>query len=723
VPLRRYLRAFAIMKLVVVESPTKAKTLSKFLGKDFSVISSRGHVRDLPKSELGVDIEHDFEPCYQIAKGKKKVVQELKRAARGADFLFLAMDPDREGEAIAWHVAQVLHQANSKQRTANSKKRDAVSHKPLAIRRVSFHEITEEAIKEAFEHPRDIDYKLVDSQQARRVLDRLVGYKLSPLLWRKVRYGLSAGRVQSVAVRLVVEREREREMFRPSEYWRIEARLVGQEAGDIRQQAAGGRRKILDSRQRAAGGRQEFMAELDSISGKPVRSSERMSLFDGDYSVVSTLIGTKEQADELVSKLKDSKFVVAKVESRDQRRFPYPPFTTSTLQRAAVNRLGFTAKRTMRAAQRLYEAGLITYHRTDSVALSAKAVEGIRRFIRSRYGSRYLPKTAIKYKTRVRLAQEAHEAIRPTDVGLSPDGLEPSTFRVEEDERKLYELIWRRAVACQMAPAVLALTRADIKAGDCGFKANGSQIKFDGFLKVFGKAQETILPTISEGEELTLVSLEPTRHFTSPPPRYTEATLIKALEEKGIGRPSTYAPIISTIQGRGYVVKEGKQLIPEDVGIVVNDLLVAYFPNIVDLSFTARMEEEFDEIAEGKKEWVPVVREFYEPFAGDLEEAERNIEKSSVTTLAETDEKCPECGKPLVIKLGKYGRFYSCSGFPDCKFSKPCVEKIGMKCPECGQGDVIVRRSRRGKIFYGCSRYPECKWASWKDPRSRASKQ
>jgi DNA topoisomerase-1 len=661
------------MKLVVVESPTKAKTLSKFLGDGFEAVSSMGHVRDLPRSELGVDVEGNFTPQYAIVKGKNKVVQEIKKAAKKADTLFLATDPDREGEAIAWHIAQVLE-----------------DHMP-PMKRVVFHEITETAVKEAFKHPREIDLKLVDSQQGRRVLDRLVGYKLSPLLWKKVRYGLSAGRVQSVAVRLIVEREREREKFHPSEYWTIGAELRGSKDAETHG---------------------KFKAELDSISGKPLATKEKIDLFDGDYEMVSTSVGSEEKAGELVGQLQNEKFVVEKVESRDQKRNPYPPFTTSTMQRAAVNYLGFSARRTMRAAQRLYEAGLITYHRTDSTALADRALKEFRDFIGSEYGSKYLPETAIRYKTKVRLAQEAHEAIRPTKIEVRAESLE-----LRGDEKKLYELIWKRAVSCQMAPAILALTRVNIKAKDCIFKANGSQIKFDGFLRALGKAQETILPPLKEGEALDLISLDPKQHFTSPPPRYTEASLIKSLEEKGIGRPSTYAPIISTIQDRGYVSKEGKQIRPEDIGTVVNDLLVAYFPKVVDLSFTAKMEEDLDSVAKGEQDWVPMVREFYRPFADDLEEAEKNIEKSSITTLEETDEKCPDCGKPLVIKLGKYGRFYSCSGFPECKFTKPYIEKIGMRCPDCKDGEVIVKRTRRGKIFYGCSRYPKCKFASWKDPR------
>lgn len=636
-------------KLVVVESPTKARTLGKFLGEEFKVVSSMGHVRDLPKSELGVDVEHDFQPHYLIAKGKKKTTTMLKKAAREADLLFLATDPDREGEAIAWHILEVT--------------------KAPKAQRVVFHEITEEAIAEAFAHPRELDLKLVDSQQARRILDRLVGYQLSPLLWRKVRAGLSAGRVQSVAVRLIVEREREREAFKPQEYWEIEARLQ-------------------------KGEQQTFTAKLVEKGGKKIT------------------LGGKEEADQVVAELKEADYEVVKVEKKERRRYPYPPFTTSTLQQAAVNVLGFSAARTMRVAQNLYEAGLITYHRTDSVTLSEKALKGIRGFIRKEYGSSYLPEIANRYKTRVRLAQEAHEAIRPTKVELRAESLEAGG-----DEKKLYELIWRQAVACQVVPAVYEQVNVEIKADGYLFKVVGSKLLFDGFTRVTGGAGEDKgLPEQKVGDKLSLVELLPSQHFTEPPPRYTEATLVKALEEEGIGRPSTYAPIISTIQGRGYVSKEGNQLRPEDVGIVVSDLLVAYFPKVVDLSFTARMEEELDEIAKGERQWVPVVAEFYEPFAKDLEKAQQNIDKSSVTTLEETAESCPECGKPLVVKLGKYGRFYSCSGFPECKFTKPFIETIGMKCPGCSEGEVIVRRTRRGKIFYGCSRYPKCQWASWRKP-------
>ncbi|MDP1710823.1 MAG: type I DNA topoisomerase, partial [candidate division WWE3 bacterium] len=657
-------------------------TLQKFLGDDFQVLSSKGHVVDLPKKNLGVDVEHDFAPDYVQVPGKKAVISSLKKAVSSAEEVFLATDPDREGEAIAWHISELLT-ANSKQRVADSEQRTAnggkaVSRKPLAVSRVSFHEITEEAIKEAFAQPREINQKLVDSQQARRVLDRLVGYKLSPLLWKKVRYGLSAGRVQSVAVRLIVERERERQAFNPEEYWEVQAGLASK------------RSEVRDQR---------FVAKLTEKDGEKVK------------------IGTKEEADQVTSELKRAKYQVSSVEKGERRRYPYPPYTTSTLQQAGVNVLGFSGKRTMRAAQALYEAGLITYHRTDSVTLSGKALSQIREFIGSKFGSKYLPDSAINYKTKVRLAQEAHEAIRPTEVSRQSSVV---SSQVGKDEAKIYDLIWRRAVSSQMNPALYEQTQVDTAADGYKLRANGSKRIFDGWEVVNGSPEEEKkLPQLKEGEELKLLELLPSQHFTEPPARYTEATLIKKLEEEGIGRPSTYAPIISTIQERSYVSREGRALKPEDAGFIVNDLLVGYFPDVVDLSFTAKMEEGLDEIARGEKNWVELISGFYGPFSQELLKAEENIDKSSITTIAETDEKCPESGHPLVIKFGRYGRFYSCTGFPECKYARPYIEKIGMACPECKQGDVIVKRTKRGKTFYGCSRYPECKFASWKDPREK----
>lgn len=646
------------MRLVIVESPTKAKTLQKFLGEGYEVLSSAGHVIDLPKKELGVDVEHDFAPKYMLLPKKSSIVSALKKAAKGAEEVFLATDPDREGEAIAWHLESVVGDGKTK--------------------RVTFHEITEEAVKESFKNPRGLDQKLVDSQQARRVLDRLVGYKLSPLLWKKIRYGLSAGRVQSVAVRLVVERERERRAFHPEEYWEVQAELASQ-------------RSEVKS--------QKFGAKLIEKDGEKIK------------------IGAKEEADRIVGELEKAEYQVSKVEKSERKRHPYPPYTTSTLQQAGVNVLGFSSKRTMRAAQALYEAGLITYHRTDSTTIGEKALAQIRDFIGSNYGSNYLPDDAVRYKTKVRLAQEAHEAIRPTRFELKAESLD-----LGSDEKKVYDLIWRQAIASQMRPAVYEQVAANIQAGPYGLRATGSKLVFDGWEKLNHSEPEGSLPELTEGEKLNLLGLIPSQHFTEPPARYTEATLIKKLEEEGIGRPSTYAPIISTIQDRQYVSKEGRALKPEDAGFIVNDLLVDYFPDVVDLSFTAKMEEGFDEIARGEKNWVELIRGFYGPFTAELLKAEENVDKSSMTTIAETDEKCPESGHPLVIKFGRYGRFYSCTGFPKCKYARPYIEKIGMQCPECQQGEVIIKRSRRGKTFYGCSRYPDCKWASWKDPREQKPK-
>ena len=646
------------MKLVIVESPTKAKTLGKFLGKEYEVVSSKGHVYDLPKKELGVDVDNNFQPQYEVLQGKKQVVAELKKAARKAEEVYLATDPDREGESIAWHIREAVGDGK--------------------VKRVSFHEITKEAVQRAFESPKEINQDLVDSQQARRVLDRLVGYKLSPLLWKKIRYGLSAGRVQSVAVRLIVEREREREAFHPEEYWEI--------AADLRSSS-------------------EFQAQLTEKDGEKVK------------------IGIQADADRILGELDKASYRVSQVEEKERRRRPYPPYTTSTLQQAGVNVFGFSGKRTMRAAQRLYEAGLITYHRTDSTTISEQALTQIRDFIRKEYGDKYLPESAIRYKTKVRSAQEAHEAIRPTKADREPGALNQE---LGSDEKKVYDLIWRRTVSSQMNPAVYEQIAVDIQAGSYLFRATGSRVIFDGWERVSGGKppaadgglEEGKLPELKEGEELELVKLVPSQHFTQPPARYTEATLIKTLEEEGIGRPSTYAPIISTITDRGYISKEGRALKPEDAGFITTEkLLVPYFPDVVDLSFTAKMEDRLDKIAHGEEPWTDPIREFYGPFAEELEKADQSIDKSSMTTLAETDENCPDSGHPLVIKFGRYGRFYSCTGFPECKYARPFVEKIGMSCPDCKEGDVVVKRTKRGKRFYGCSRYPKCKFASWKDPR------
>jgi len=712
--------------LVIVESPTKAKTLARFLGKGFEVTSSKGHIRDLPKSELGVDISHNFKVNYVSVKGKDAVIKELRKASKRADKVWLATDLDREGEAIAWHLAHIL----------------GVSVKDTA--RVVFHEITKAAVEAAFANPGTLDLDLVNAQQARRVLDRLVGYKLSPLLWKKVRTGLSAGRVQSVAVRFIVEREKERRAFSAENYWSIQA-LLGLPAG---------------------GG--DFWVGVREVGGKPIETTEKKKLFAGVYQVKKTLLDSEAATEKIMGQLQREDFVVSKVEAKDVARKPYPPFTTASLQSSAVS-LGFSPARTMRLAQRLYEEGYITYHRTDSRFISESAIGECRDFIKRSIGEQYLPSSAVSYRTTSKTAQEAHEAIRPTKFSVQPREVR----KLGQSEAKLYELIWRGTVACQMKPAVFSRVTIDVSAGKVSLRGVGQTLKFAGWLKVrprVGKRyKESEFPPLQEGQTLNLLQLESTVHQTSLPPRYSEAALVRTLKKNEIGRPSTYAPIISTIAKRGYVVKDGGSFIPTDVGVVVTDLLAEHFPQIVDISFTAGMEGDLDLVASGDKEWVDVVSEFWKPFSALLEKKERELKREEFTVLEETSERCPECGKNLIIKLGKYGKFLSCSGFPDCKYARPytdvdqdgvpdevdksqltgkCPEcggelvvkegrfgkfiacshypkckftknyldKIGMKCPECGEGEVIIKRTRRGKTFYGCSRYPKCKYASWKNP-------
>ena len=707
--------------LVVVESAAKAKTIEKFLGSSYAVRACFGHVRDLPKSKLGIDVEHDFSPQYGVTPDKRDVVSRLQKEARGADVVYIATDPDREGEAIAWHLV------------------DAMRLKDRPVRRIEFQEVTKDAILRAVSQPRDIDLKRVDAQQARRVLDRLVGYKISPLLWRKVRPGLSAGRVQSVAVRLVVDREREREAFVPVEYWSLEAELA---------------KRVAEA--------QPFIAALTE------RNGEKLELKTG------------EQTHAVIADLEGASYRVREVRRREQQRHPAAPFTTSTLQQDASRKLGFAAKRTMAVAQQLYEGvdiggegiGLITYMRTDSVTVAETAVAEVRRVIAAKYGAAMVPERPRVYKTKSRLAQEAHEAIRPTSAQRDPEQLRA---RLTPEQFRLYELIWKRFVASQMASAVFDVTTADIDAGRAGasrytFRANGSVMRFAGFLSVYLEGKEDgeadddgrqRLPELAEGEELDLRRLLPEQHFTQPPPRYSEATLVKALEERGIGRPSTYAPILSTIQDRGYVEREDKRFKPTDLGVLVNDLLVGHFANIVDVDFTANLEEKLDDIATGERPWVPVIREFYDPFEETLERAQREIEH--VNKAAEvTDEVCDKCGRPMAIKLGRFGRFLSCTGFPECKNAKPlgtaeapppeatdvvcetcgkpmviktgrfgrflsCSDyptckttrpilvKIGVPCPRCG-GELVEKKTRTGRVFYGCANYPACDWVSWQRP-------
>jgi DNA topoisomerase-1 len=675
-------------RLVIVESPAKAKTIGKYLGKGYTVRASYGHVRDLPKSKLGVEVEQSFQPQYLIPRDKKEVVKELKEQVKGADEILLATDPDREGEAIAWHLVSATGLENS------SKK----------VRRIVFHEITKDAIKDAVKHPRAIDMDLVNAQQARRILDRLVGYKISPILWKKVKRGLSAGRVQSVALRLIVDREREIDKFEPEEYWTIEV--------ELQKQAVEGRK-----------GRKEisFRANLFTVNGaKPE-------------------LVNQAQAEAILKGLENAIYEISEVRQTRSQRKPAAPFTTSTLQQEASRKLNFTSRRTMSVAQQLYEGvdlgkegsqGLITYMRTDSTNIAAVAQEEARQVIGTRYGQDYLPETPPVYTKKSKNAQEAHEAVRPTSSLRDPDSIKGF---LTQEQLKLYRLIWQRFIASQMAPAQLDNTSVDIKAGPAKtavaarpylFRATGSVIAFAGFLAVYQEGldegaedelSKKALPPLETGEKLALLKLEPDQHFTQPPPRYTEATLVKTLEELGIGRPSTYAPTLGTIQERYYVVKEEKKFVPTELGLLVNDLVVEFFPEIVDTNFTSNMENELDEIADGERQWVPVLREFYQPFQGSVEKAETEMQKVSLEPeLAGED--CEKCGRPMYVKMGRFGRFIACSGFPECRNAKPILKKLGMLCPKCGEGETVIRSTKKRRVFYGCSRYPECDFSVWERP-------
>jgi len=665
------------MDLIIVESPTKARTLSRFLKGKYTVEATMGHVRDLPKAELGVDVEANFLPRYVIPRDKAKRVSELKEIAAKADSVILATDPDREGEAIAWHVAAIL--------SDSGKKKEKKS--PVSFQRIAFHEITESAIKEALEHAREIDLKLVDAQQARRVLDRLVGYKLSPLLWKKLsKRWLSAGRVQSVAVRLIVEREREIEKFKSQEFWTIEGQFKANN--------------------------QTVVAQLSSLNDVKYERSLVFDLFDGKYTTTNTTIVTHDAAGLIINDLK-APFTVSAVDKKEIKRNPSAPYTTSTLQQDAGRKLYYSSKKTMQLAQKLYEEGFITYHRTDSVNLAEKFQQEAREYIVKSYGAQYVPDTARKFQTKSKVAQEAHEAIRPTDATLTVEKLDGHS-ELNRDHHRLYELIWKRALASQAKEAVFDSTTVNIKSSNAYlFVMQGSVIKFDGFLAIMGRdTDEVVIPNVAVGDVLALSTAVPSQHFTSPPPRYTEASLVKTLEEKDIGRPSTYAPIISTIQDRQYVVREEKKLVPTELGKNVTDFLVQYFPEILDLPFTAKLENDLDAIANGEKEWEPVIAEFYVPFARDLETTYDTAEKVAVP-VEELGEACPTCGHPLVIRVGRYGKFVACSTFPACKYTRQFAEKIDIKCPRCG-GDMVVKKSRKGKTFYGCGNYPTCNFAAWK---------
>lgn len=672
------------MNLVIVESPTKAKMLSSYLGQGYKVVSSKGHVRDLPKSKLGVDIEHDFTPEYVPLPRQKETVAMLQREAEGAEVLYLATDPDREGESISFHIVEIL--------------KSEIRNLKSDVRRVVFHEITKEAILKAFSEPREIDFLLVDAQQARRILDRLVGYKLSPILWKKIRRGLSAGRVQSVAVRFVVEREREITKFTKATYFETKAILLSDN------------------------GKEKFEAILKKIDEKPTEEKHTIILFAGDYQYSFGFIDTLEEAAEIVADLKGVDFKVNSFSEDDVKRYPVPPFTTSTLQQEASWRLSYSPKVTMRLAQNLYENGFITYMRTDSTNLAPAAAFKMRDLIDRDFGRNYLPEGPIFYKTKSKGAQEAHEAIRPTRFESLDRQLGEVRGQLGNQEGKLYEIIFRRAVASQMVPAIYRKREAKIEAkGLSGknylFGASGRTLKFDGFLKIYdpnGNNEPTI-PILTAGETLKSEKIEFSEKQTPPPPRYSEASLIKELEKFGIGRPSTYAPIMSTIQDRYYVEKLEGKLKPTAIGEAVTDFLVGKFEEIVGIPFTAKMEEELDEIANGEKKWVPVIREFYEPFAKDLAEAESSDRVKIATE--KTGEKCPKCGADLVFRTGRFGKFISCEKFPECDYKASFKETINMKCPGCSQGEVVIKRTKRRRVFYGCSRYPDCKWASWRKPK------
>ena len=658
-------------KLVIVESPAKAKTISKYLGRGYKVTASMGHVRDLPASQLGIDVDNGFAPKYITIKGKQKLVKELKAEAKKCDGVLLATDPDREGEAISWHLANIL------------------GLDPAAPNRVTFDEITKKGVKEGMAHPRAINIDLFNAQQARRELDRLVGYKLSPFLWRKVRRGLSAGRVQSVAVRLIRDRELEIENFKPDEYWNIDAALYPQ-----------------------SNSKNGFTARLAATA-------------DGKKLTVTN----KEQADTIVTALDGKSYTISKLEKGKRRRQPAPPFITSTLQQDASRAFGFSATRTMRAAQTLYEGmdiaghgtvGLITYMRTDSLRIAAEASAAAKQFIAGRWGDNYVCNTQRKWKSRsATAAQDAHEAIRPSMPELTPDEVEQS---ISGDTAKLYRLIWSRFMASQMADCIQDTVSVSITAGDYLFRASGFRVSFDGFTALYEEStddkqkKETALPPLEEGQTLKLRSLTADQKFTQPPPLYTEATLIHALEENGIGRPSTYAPIITTIVDRGYVEKDQKKLKTTPLGQAVNTVMMEQFPNIVDVKFSADMEKKLDIIEAGKADWVQTIDDFYKGFAKSLEDAEKNMEGKRVKVEdIPTDEICEKCGRPMVIKSGRYGKFVACSGFPECRNAHPLVKDTGGICPECG-GHMLVRKSAKGRIYYGCSNYPKCNFMTWDEP-------
>ncbi len=652
--------------LVIVESPAKANTIGKFLGREYKIVASVGHVRDLPKSQIGVDVDNDFEPKYITIRGKGDVISKLKKEAKAAKKVFLATDPDREGEAISWHLANLLN-INENEKC-----------------RITFNEITKNAVKSAIKSPRNIDMDLVNAQQARRILDRIVGYKISPLLWRKIRKGLSAGRVQSVAARLICDREEEIERFEPQEYWTVIASLLKKKSGPA-----------FDAR---------FYGTAE----------EKIELTN------------EAQVKDILKELEGKRFVVKKVKKTEKKKSPAPPFTTSTLQQEAARKLGFPTKKTMIIAQQLYEGvevkghgalGLVTYIRTDSTRISAEAQQDAKNYIAEKYGAKYVPEESRSFKNKS-ASQDAHEAIRPTYVDMDPDSVKGS---LSNDQFKLYKLIWSRFLASQMSSAIYDTVAADIMAGKLLFKSNGSKVKFPGFIAVYTEGRdeesedgEVSIPTLTEEEQLDLKKLEDKQHFTQPPLRYTEATLVKVLEEKAIGRPSTYAPIITTILARGYVEKEKKFLLPTELGRIVNDLMKNNFEDIVDVQFTAQMEKKLDDVEEGSKSWKDLMKDFYGPFAKTLNEAESKIGQIEIPDEV-TDIKCEKCGRFMVIKNGRFGKFLACPGFPECRNARPILEEAGVSCPKCG-GKVLIKKTRKGRKYLGCENNPTCGFMTWDMP-------
>ncbi len=676
--------------LVIVESPTKARTIGQFLGSDYEIVASMGHIMDLPKSKLGINIEKNFALDYEQMADKKKVISQLKAAGKTAENIILATDPDREGEAIASHVKDVLTQSQkSSVRQAQDKK-----VKNQKFQRIVFHEITKEAIDRAFKNPRGIDANLVDAQTARRVMDRLVGYKLSPILWQKVRRGLSAGRVQSVALRLIVEREREIEKFKKEPYFTVSVELKS-------------------ATQNSKSETTSF--ELTEVSGAKIEVSEKLDLYDGEYSFAKTVIDTEEKVKKIEEDLKTKEFRVSDVVKKEMRRTPPPPYTTSTLQQDGARRMGLSGRRTMSLAQKLYEEGFITYHRTDSVAISDSARKQMTDYVRQEFGDKYIPPKPRFYKVTQKNAQEAHEAIRPTKVSNKPSVV---SNQLGAQYGKLYDIIWRRAIATQMAEAVTESTAVlvDTLSKEYTFKANGSVLVFDGFLKINPLAlNDNKLPDFEANEKLNFVSVASEFHETFPPPRYNDASIIKTLEEKGIGRPSTYATIISTIENRQYIEKNEGKFNPTSVGLAVNDFLVANFSTVDDIPFTAEMEDGLDEIANGTKKWVPVIKDFYTPFEKTLDEV-KGAARVKIE-VEKTDEICPQDGGHLIIRIGRFGKFMACENFPNCKFTKPLVQETNLICPKDG-AKILFKKTKKGRRFYGCSNYPKCDFASWTKPTS-----